>query len=1408
MNKSDKTKEQLIAELKELQKRNEELEISEISRMQKEEILKESETKYRLLVESSTDMLFTVDLKGNFLFTNKAFKKALGYSPKEMRKINGFTLVHPDDVDEVKKQFVRIIAGKPLDNLEYRYKTKAGKYIHILNNAAPISDSEGNIVAALGIARDISLRKKMEEELKKAHDELEQRVAIRTDELLKANEKLNREIIDRKRMEKALRKSEEKYRAIFESFHDVYYRTDKEGLVTVISPSVRTHAGYDPEDIIGHPVTDFYLNPEDREIFIQKLKETGAVNDYELKLKAKDGSVIETSMSAHITVGDDGESTGVEGILRDISERKQAEKALKESEEKYRDLIENLSEVIYSLDASGKVLYVSPAIQSLAGYAPKEVIGQNFAGIIHADDLGRATKIIQKILQGESASNEYRIRAKSGKIRWIHTSSRPVFKGKQVVGLQGVLTDITERKEAERELKESEKKYRELIEKSLQGVVIIQDSRIVFSNKALARITGFTVKELLSLPPKKVTELVHPEDRKLVWGRLKDRLAGKSLPPHYEYRGLRKDGSLVWLEMFVSRIIFNGKPAVQGAIIDITERKKAEEALRESEEKYKILVETSPDAVTATNMEGKITFASQQTLKLFGFRSVKDIIGQSAFDFIAPEEHEKALSNLRKTLKAGAVHNEEHTLLKKDGTQFAGEWSTALVRDSKGKPMMIIATTREITERKKAEEEMKFMQFSIDRSADAAFWMGEDARFIYVNDAACRSLGYSRKELLNMSVPDIDPDFPADIWPDHWRDVKKRGSFSFESRHRTKEGKVFPIEVTVNYLEFAGKEYNCAFAKDITERKKTEATLRENEERFRTLVETAPGMLMICDTQGNNIYVSPNCEKLTGYTQEELKGTMKWWVHEDDTAAAKKAFEQTFQKGKSGKDFEYKAVKKNGDVWYASSTWEPLRDKEGSITGVVMQTVDITERKKTEEAQRESEEKYRSIFESIHDVYFRTNLKGIVNLISPSVKTQAGWSPEEIIGKPDTDFFANPGDREAIMERLAKSGVVNDYELRFLAKDGSLIEASVSANFMLDKAGNPTGLEGILRNISERKRAEKELQAREAYLDQLFESAQEAIVMADNDGRALRINQEFKKLFGFAQDEIQGKVLDELIVPKELRSDATSITRNVAQGEKVAFEAIRCRKDGTLIIVSVLASPIIVNGEQAGTYGIYRDITERKMADEQIKASLKEKEILLQEVHHRVKNNMQIISSLLNLQSRHIKDKASLELFKSSQNRVKSMALIHERLYQSKDFTRIDVADYVQSLINHLFITYGVDRDKVRLKIDIKDVFLNINTAIPCGLIINELVSNSLKHAFPDGKKGEIEISMHPVNSDEIEMTVRDSGAGMPEDMDFTNTKSLGLYLVSMLARDQLHGDVKLDKEGGTAFHFRLSVKK
>jgi len=218
---------------------------------------------------------------------------------------------------------------------------------------------------------------------------------------------------------------------------------------------------------------------------------------------------------------------------------------------------------------------------------------------------------------------------------------------------------------------------------------------------------------------------------------------------------------------------------------------------------------------------------------------------------------------------------------------------------------------------------------------------------------------------------------------------------------------------------------------------------------------------------------------------------------------------------------------------------------------------------------------------------------------------------------------------------------------------------------------------------------------------------------------------------------------------------------------------------------------------------VLRDVTDRKRS-EKIKQSLKEKEILLQEIHHRVKNNIQVICSLLNLQSRHIKDKKYAEMLKESQDRIKSMGLIHEKLYKSESLAQIDFSEYIKDLAQSLFRSYGASASNIALKIE-GNVCLGIDTAIPCGLLINELVSNSLKHAFPD-RKGEITIVFRSDNGC-IELIVSDNGVGIPDDIDFRTTESLGLHLVTILAEDQLGGEITLNRSTGTAFHITFEVK-
>jgi two-component sensor histidine kinase len=220
--------------------------------------------------------------------------------------------------------------------------------------------------------------------------------------------------------------------------------------------------------------------------------------------------------------------------------------------------------------------------------------------------------------------------------------------------------------------------------------------------------------------------------------------------------------------------------------------------------------------------------------------------------------------------------------------------------------------------------------------------------------------------------------------------------------------------------------------------------------------------------------------------------------------------------------------------------------------------------------------------------------------------------------------------------------------------------------------------------------------------------------------------------------------------------------------------------------------------------GIAEDISDRKLAEAQIQASLQEKEVLLKEIHHRVKNNMQVISSLLELQSQYIDDPQTITLFRESQHRIRSMALIHEQLYHSLLLERIDFAKYIKDLATNLFQVFGNQGNAIALKLNVAAISLNIETAIPCGLIINELVSNSLKYAFPKRKQGEIRIIFEQINSQQFHLSVSDNGVGLPPNFNLETTETLGVRLVRMLTR-QLKGVLEVDREQGTTWKITFS---
>jgi PAS domain S-box-containing protein len=384
-----------------------------------------------------------------------------------------------------------------------------------------------------------------------------------------------------------------------------------------------------------------------------------------------------------------------------------------------------------------------------------------------------------------------------------------------------------------------------------------------------------------------------------------------------------------------------------------------------------------------------------------------------------------------------------------------------------------------------------------------------------------------------------------------------------------------------------------------------------------------------------------------------------------------------------------------------------------------------------------------------------------------------------------------------VESEMSKNGYTT-HESILMAKNSSKIPVEIATHFF--KLQGKEVILAISRDITERKRAEKELKESEQKYRTLFNSSPDYTILIGTNGKLIDVNEAAQKAVGLSKEELIGKNFTKLglLLDEEMPSHMENVS-HILKGKHIKpHESKFIDKNGEIRHAETYLTPLEKDNEIYAFNVISHDISERKKAEEGIKASLKEKELLLREIHHRVKNNLQIINSLLSLQTRYIKDEGTLNIFKESQNRVRSMAIIHEKLYNSSNLVKIDFEEYVKDLANNLFYTYKINPYNIKLNTDIDNILFDIETAIPCGLIINELVSNCLKHAFNGLNKGKINITLNQIG-EEFTLSVSDNGIGLPEDFNFTNTDSLGLLMINNLVK-QLDGTIELDKNGGTTF--------
>ncbi|MCD4688812.1 MAG: PAS domain S-box protein [Desulfuromonadaceae bacterium] len=1062
-------------------------------------------------------------------------------------------------------------------------------------------------------------------------------------------------------------------------------------------------------------------------------------------------------------------------------------------EQHFLGIYENGPLGIFRSSLPGKLLSINPAGARMLKYdSPGDMIEAinraNIGEALYLDNSHRQEILAEIFVSRDWHVYEEQFRCKDGSVIDCLFHMRAVRDGDgRALELEGFLEDISERKRVERALHFTQFAIDKTID---QAFWIDEKGRFVYANDAACNEMGYSRQELLGMSVVDIDPDHSADVFSRTWQELK-RHCSKT----FERRFRARDGRIFPVEVRANYLVYEGREYVCYFANDITERKRNDEALKLSQ----FMIDRASLGIFRGDDDGRILFVNDYWAQNLGYTS-EELRSMSFFD-IVPNLTPEFWQEHRQKVTASGSNAFESVHRRKDGTEFPVEVTVNYIKYGDEAYRCSFAT--DITERKQKEEALHFTQFAIDKTIDQAFWMTEDARLFYVNDAACHALGYSREELLQMSIPDIGPTFPAEVFAEYWRELKEKGSVTFETWHRAKSGRVYPVEIRANYVVFDGKEYNCSFATDISERKAVEETLRQAS----LIVEDSPAVLFRWwAAEGWPVEMASRNVIQFGYTSEELVSETVHFatlMHPKDLDRIVAELQACLCRGEDRVKLEYRIVTKQGDVRWIDSRTAVERDAEGRVSHYQGILMDISDRKRAEEALQDSEHKYRSIVEHAPFGITRSTRDGKLVSVNPALaailKYDSAQELQETINRSSIQdvLFPQPSQRDPLVEKILSGESWHVFNNRLRCKDDSFVTCRVHSRRILDKNGQTSEFESYQENITDQLAAEEALQESEGKFRVLAETSPVSICIYQGE-KILYANPATERLFGYSLEELlRMKFWD--WVRKDFQEEVREQGLARLRGEDVPgqYESHVVSKAGEDKCLLVSAGVIEYQGQPTGIAS-FLDITERKRSEELIKASLAEKEVLLREIHHRVKNNLQVVSSLLYLQSQKLTDPELQSHFLESQSRICSMALAHEQLYQSKSLAEVSVKSYVESLAGQLRQVCQRPEQQIECQTVIDDIVLDIEKVIPCGLLITELLSNAYKHAFADGRSGSITISMKQLG-EKLVLSVADDGVGLPAGLDYRHTTTLGLQLVTALT-NQLNGTLEVKREGGTLF--------
>lgn len=954
--------------------------------------------------------------------------------------------------------------------------------------------------------------------------------------------------------------------------------------------------------------------------------------------------------------------------------------------------------------------------------------------------------------------------------------------------------------------------------------------RMLDCNQPLVDLLGYgSVEELKGTPVKNLYFDLAERQRFI------DELADKKQLHNYEILLKHRNGSSVHVLESVMILEETGRATViEGAVIDITSVRKAEMEQRMLVNNYRQLSERVRDGILIVQ-KGKVVFANPAATALMAPVNISgtEISGlvdpsdlKDVDNLLRKADRGEATDGLRVNFKGGGslarplmVYAAGTWYMNSPGVQLTlhdAETERTLLQERLRVKLAEEANTSlrlEIAEHKRTQEALlksrRLAKSLIDSSLDMIIGVDSRGMITEFNPAATIKFGYEPEEVLGRNSRLLYADDEA---YSHVQDEMLRfGAYAGEVRNVNAEGKVFISFLASSRLfdEDGTLIGSMGVSRDVTQAKRDQEELRASEERFRDLVDNATDLIHSTDMNGNFLFVNNAWKRALGYSDEELNSINLLHVIADENIR------------KSACDWLAQADKApDTQVWRA---WFLTKDKrrilvEGTSNvrkesgkSIASRSIfrDITAAYSAQEQLVKHAEKEKALFQASEHMFWTVDRRIALTSFNQGYKEMIerlhGRSPE-INTDVDTprSLFASPEYHGFWQEKYAEVFAGNPvrFETDLLDRNGERVCNEIYLSPVRDGSGQVVEVFGIGHEITAERVAEARVREQAAKLNAIFESSADVMIWSvDRNFQITACNKFFalvgKQVYGKelrAGDNIRNAFVD--IMSPELDAEWLDLYNACFAGKPQHREAHLQVGNGQDMWLELFMSPIHTDGKVEGVSCLAHDITEKKRTERAVMESLREKEVLLKEVHHRVKNNLQIISSIFNLQRDHVDgDPQALELLLESRNRIHSMSFIHESLYQNKNFSQVDFAQYIEGLCRNLVLSYSLC-GKVRLHTELQHIMLDLDKAIPCGLILNELISNALKHAFPEGREGIISIGLNE-HGKQICISVGDDGLGFPKDFDTGRDRGLGMELVEMLT-DQLDGKVVQSHPPGT----------